>query len=197
MEPGARSHWRHLPNLISLMRIALVLPVAWAMTGERYGLALWLALVAGLSDAVDGWLARAFGWRSRLGALLDPAADKLLLITSYLVLAVMGRLPWWLALIVLGRDLVILGGALAYRLLIGPFKTHPRPLAKLCTMVQIVCILLELLRSSALPGLHVEAVQWLVAALTLASGLDYVVHWAARARREARTGQSEDKETRT
>ena len=188
MDAGARSPWRHLPNLISLLRIGLVFPVAWMMTEQRYGTALWLALVAGLSDALDGWMARQFGWRSRLGAFLDPAADKLLLMTSYLVLAIMARLPWWLALIVLGRDLVILGGALAYRLLIGPFTAQPRRLAKLCTLVQIVCILLELLRSSALPGLHVEAVQWLVAVLTLASGLDYVVHWAARARRVGRAG---------
>ncbi len=194
MESGARTVWRHLPNVISMLRIALVVPVAWMMTEHRYGVALWLALIAGLSDALDGWLARQFGWRSRLGAFLDPAADKLLLMTSYLVLAIMHRLPWWLALLVLGRDLVILGGALGYRLLIGPFTAQPRRLAKMCTLVQILCILLELMRSSVLPGLHVEAVQWLVAVLTLASGLDYVLHWAARARRVGRAGQNMDKE---
>ena len=191
MEPDAPTPWRHLPNLISLLRIALVVPVAWMMTEHRYGMALWLALVAGLSDALDGWMARHFGWRSRLGAFLDPAADKLLLMTSYLVLALMHRLPWWLAALVLGRDLVILGGALAYRLLIGPFTAQPRRLAKICTMVQILCILLELVRSSIFPALHVEAVQWLVAVLTLASGLDYVVHWSARARRVGRAGHSQ------
>ena len=194
MESGARSIWRHLPNMISMLRIALVVPVAWMMTEHRYGTALWLALIAGLSDALDGWMARQFGWRSRLGAFLDPAADKLLLMTSYLVLAIMHRLPWWLALLVLGRDLVILGGALGYRLLIGPFTAQPRRLAKMCTLVQILCILLELLRSSVFPDLHVEAVQWLVAVLTLASGIDYVLHWAARARRIGRGGQNKDME---
>jgi cardiolipin synthase (CMP-forming) len=191
MDTDARTPWRHLPNLISLLRIALVVPVAWMMTEQRYGTALWLALVAGLSDALDGWMARHFGWRSRLGAFLDPAADKLLLMTSYLVLAIMHRLPWWLAALVLGRDLVILGGALAYRLLIGPFTAQPRRLAKYCTMVQILCILLELVRSSAFPSLRVDAVQWLVAVLTVASGLDYVLHWSARARRVGRAGHTQ------
>jgi cardiolipin synthase (CMP-forming) len=194
MDPDTRTIWRHLPNLISIMRIALVLPVAWMMTEHRYGTALWLALVAGLSDALDGWMARHFGWRSRLGAFLDPAADKLLLMTSYLVLAIMARLPWWLAILVLGRDLVILGGALAYRVLIGPFVAQPRRLAKMCTMVQILCILLELLRSSVFPDLHVAAVQWLVAVLTIASGLDCVVHWSMRARRVGRGKGATDEE---
>ncbi|KGI77223.1 CDP-alcohol phosphatidyltransferase family protein [Oleiagrimonas soli] len=184
MTPAA-TIWRHLPNLISSLRIVLVVPVAWLMLEHRYGSALWLALVAGSSDALDGWLARRFGWRSRLGAFLDPAADKLLLMTSYLVLALMAQLPWWLALLVLGRDLVILGGALGYRLLIGPFTAKPSRIAKFCTMLQIVYVLLVLLRSSALPALHLQPMQWLVAVLTVASGLDYVLRWAARARREA------------
>ncbi|GAB3027070.1 MULTISPECIES: CDP-alcohol phosphatidyltransferase family protein [Oleiagrimonas] len=187
--------WRHLPNLISLLRIALVVPVAWLMLEHRYGSALWLALVAGLSDALDGWMARHFGWRSRLGAFLDPAADKLLLMTSYLVLALMAKLPWWLALLVLGRDLVILGGALGYRLLIGPFTAQPSRIAKFCTMLQIVYVLLVLLRSSALPSLHLQPMQWLVALLTVASGLDYVLRWAVRARREGRAGRRHSKET--
>ncbi|MDA3914048.1 CDP-alcohol phosphatidyltransferase family protein [Oleiagrimonas sp.] len=184
MKSGKETAWRHLPNFISLVRIALVLPVAVLITREHYSMALWLALAAGLSDAFDGWLARHFGWRSRLGALLDPAADKLLLMTCYLVLALMQVLPLWLALLVLGRDLVILGGALGYRLWIGPFKAQPRRLAKLSTMLQILFVLLVLLRNSAFASMQVQPLGWLVAVLTVASGVDYVIHWLARARRQ-------------
>jgi cardiolipin synthase len=182
--------WRHLPNLISLLRIALVVPVAWMILQHRYDTALWLALIAGLSDALDGWLARRFGWRSRLGAFLDPAADKLLLMTSYLVLAFMLVVPWWLTALVLGRDAVILGGALAYRIWVGPFTAQPRRLAKFCTLVQILYVLALLLRSSGFSDLHISALQWLVVVLTVASGLDYVWHWSARTRRQWNSGDA-------
>lgn len=190
MNSDAQTVWRHLPNLISVARIALVLPVAVLMIRAQYGTALWVALAAGLSDALDGWLARRFGWRSRLGAFLDPVADKLLLMTSYLVLAVLGALPLWIALLVLGRDLVILGGALGYRLWVGPFKARPRRLAKFSTLVQILFVLLVLLRKSAFAALQVQPLLWLVAVLTVASGVDYVLHWLARARRQWNAARS-------
>ncbi len=191
---GMGTVWRHLPNLVSVLRIVLVVPIGWMMLERRYDTALWLVLAAGLSDAFDGWLARRFGWRSRLGAFLDPAADKVLLLTGFVVLALMDRLPWWLALIVVGRDAVIVGGALAYRLLIGPFLAQPRRLAKYCTLVQILCILLVLLQSSGFANIHVQAAQWLTAVLTVASGVDYVLHWAARARHTGRSAATPDKE---
>lgn len=186
--PGARppSPWRHLPNAISLVRIALVVPVGLAIASHRFDSALWLAVVAGMSDALDGWLARRFGWRSRLGGMLDPLADKLLLLTCFLVLLHIGAVPLALTLLVLGRDLVIVAGALAWRWLLGPFQADPSWLSKCCTAVQIFYVLAVLLCLAGMPGLMLAPLAWLVAAMTAASGLDYVLRWSLRARVELR-----------
>jgi cardiolipin synthase (CMP-forming) len=101
------------------MRIVLVVPTAWLLVGGRYVQALVLMSIAGASDAVDGWLARRLNAVSRFGAALDPVADKLLVAAMFVIFAVQAHLPLWLAVIVLGRDLVILSGAGVYRLLFG------------------------------------------------------------------------------
>jgi cardiolipin synthase len=186
--PGTRppSPWRYLPNAISLVRIALVLPVGLAIATRRFDTALWLAVVAGVSDALDGWLARRFNWRSRLGGMLDPLADKLLLLTCFLVLLHVGSVPLALVALVVGRDLVIVAGALAWRWLIGPFQADPSWLSKCCTMVQILYVLAVLLSLAGMPGLMLAPLAWLVAVMTAASGLDYVLRWSLRARIELR-----------
>jgi cardiolipin synthase (CMP-forming) len=177
--------WRHLPNLITAMRMALVWPVFWLVSHGEFGFALMLAAIAGISDAVDGWLAKHFGWQSRLGGLMDPLADKLLLLAGFSSLTVIDVLPVWLLGLVIGRDVVIVSGAVAYHNLIGSFDAQPSLLSKLTTVVQIIFVLAELLRLAwvpALPGLDVLLV--LTAALTLGSGLHYVGVWSLRARRE-------------
>lgn len=180
---------RHLPNLISLLRIALVLPLLWLIREGHYQDALLIALVAGLSDALDGFLARHFGWQSRLGGLLDPLADKLLLITALLALAMQGNLPAWLVLVVIARDLLIVVGALAYHCLIGRFEAAPTILSKVTTAAQIVLVLTELLRLSQLasvPPALLSALIALAAVLTVASGIHYIIIWSCRAARERR-----------
>lgn len=177
--------WRHLPNLITLMRMALVWPVFWLISRGDFALALLLAAFAGISDAVDGWLAKHFGWQSRLGGLLDPLADKLLLLAGFSALAAIAAVPAWLFVLVIGRDVVIVCGAIAYHNLIGPFDAKPTRLSKLTTLVQIVFVLAELLRLAwvpQLPGRNLLLA--LTALLTLASGLNYVLVWSLRARRE-------------
>lgn len=196
MSDAASSPWRHLPNLISVARIALVLPVGLSILQHRFEMALWLALVAGLSDALDGWLARRFGWRSRLGGLLDPAADKLLLVTCYLTLAAIAAAPAWLAALVVVRDLTIIAGALAYRRLVGPFRARPSWISKCCTAAQILYVLAVLLRRIELHGLELGPLVLLVAALTVASGVDYVARWSIRARRQWRVRRPQDRESR-
>ena len=99
-----------IPNAICVLRMILVVPTVWALLNARFGVALLLVFVAGFSDALDGYLAKRFDWRSRLGGLLDPLADKLLLISLFVVLAVLGLIPVWLAGVVIGRDLVIVTG---------------------------------------------------------------------------------------
>jgi cardiolipin synthase len=179
---------RHLPNLITALRMLLVVPLCWLISDGRYAGALVIAAIAGLSDAVDGWLAKRYGWQTWLGGVLDPIADKLLLMAAFLWLAIAGDVPVWLAVLVIGRDLVIVSGAVAYYYLIGRFDASPSRLSKLTTLVQIVFVLGELLRLSHLIDLP-DAVRtsavFITAILTLASGVHYVAVWSARAWRAA------------
>ncbi len=176
---------RHIPNLISLLRIALVVPLWWLLGEGRYWETLLLFAVAGASDGLDGFLARHYHWQSRLGAFLDPIGDKLMMLTAYLWLGWLEALPWWLVAMVLGRDLIIVLGALAYHGLIERIELAPTLISKLNTAVQILLGLLTLLGLAglALPGPLLQVGVWLVALTTLWSGIDYVVRWALRARR--------------
>lgn len=173
--------WRHLPNLISGLRVLLVLPVFWAISGRDYGVALLIAAVAGASDAVDGYLAKRFDWQSRLGGMLDPLADKLLLMAAFLALVLVDELPMWLFALVIARDVLIVAGAIAYHNLVGPFDAQPSRLSKLTTLVQILCVLSELLRLSGVAALPVALLVVPTALLTAASGIHYVVVWSMRA----------------
>lgn len=177
---------RHLPNLITALRIVLVLPLCWLIARGRYEGALLVAALAGVSDALDGFLARRCGWQSRIGGMLDPLADKLLLTAAFIGLAWAGKLPVWLAALVVGRDLVIVAGAITYHLWVGRFDPAPSRLSKLTTVVQIGFVLVLLLHLShwatLTPALHALATA-VTAGCTLASGLHYVVVWSARARR--------------
>ncbi|WP_300615804.1 CDP-alcohol phosphatidyltransferase family protein [Dokdonella sp.] len=180
---------RHLPNLITGLRILLVVPLCWLIADRRYDAALLVAAVAGASDALDGFLAKHCGWQSWIGGMLDPIADKLLLTAAFLSLWLVGELPLWLVGLIVGRDLVIVAGATAYHWVIGRFDAEPSVLSKLTTAVQILFVLLELLHlsgwlvvaESVRGGLAI-----LTAAVTLASGMHYVVVWGARARRAKR-----------
>ncbi len=182
--PDHATAWRHLPNLISGLRIVLVVPLLLLITAERYEAALVVAVVAGVSDGVDGYLARRFHWQSRLGSILDPAGDKAMLVGSLLVLGWMHEVPRWLVLLVVARDLVILLGALAWQRVLHNFVAHPSWLSKTTTVAQIGFVLWVLAdRAFGWQAPMWQSV-WIVAALTAASGLDYVVRWGWLARRE-------------
>lgn len=186
MPTASRSPWRHLPNAISMLRVALVAPIGWLLLHRHAASALALVAVAGVSDGLDGFLARHYGWQSRLGGILDAVADKLLLISCFVILAWLGEIPLWLALIVCGRDGVIASGALLWRLLIGRIDPQPSLLSKACTVMQIVYLLTILLALIHWPAPASTAFAWVVAALCIASGLDYVIRWSRRAWRLAR-----------
>ncbi|MGH8173644.1 MAG: CDP-alcohol phosphatidyltransferase family protein [Rhodanobacteraceae bacterium] len=177
---------RNLPNLITVLRMLLVVPLCWLIANERYEGALAIAAIAGLSDAVDGFLAKRYDWQTWLGGILDPIADKLLLIATFLSLAFSADLPMWLVALTIGRDLAIVAGATAYYYLIGHFDAEPSRLSKLTTLVQILFVLGELLRLSRLidvPDPVRNASIAITAALTVASGVHYVVVWGSRALR--------------
>jgi cardiolipin synthase len=172
-----------IPNAICVLRILLVAPTVWALLERRFALALLLVFVAGFSDALDGYLAKKFDWRSRLGGLLDPLADKLLLVSLFVVLALLGLIPAWLASVVIGRDVVIVTGGVTYNFLIGPVVPEPSRASKLNTLAQLLCIVSVLVQ---------RALQWPMEPLITAagagvlvtsvvSGLDYVIRWSAKA----------------
>lgn len=178
-----------LPNAITIVRMVMALPLFWLLARGQFEPAFWLAFAAGASDALDGGLARYFGWRSRTGALLDPLADKLLLCVAFLGLWLAQQLPGWLVALVFARDLVILAGSLTWWQKIGPFEPEPSLLGKFTTLAQIVLVLAVLLQANGWSPLPVQA--WpvlaaVVALATLVSGLDYVIRFGVRASRELR-----------
>ena len=179
---------RQLPNLITIARMLAVLPLLWWLRQGEYRPALAIALIAGLSDGIDGWLAKRYGWRTRLGGLLDPIADKVLLDGSFVGLWLADATPLWLLLLVLGRDVVIVAGASAYHFLIGPLKGQPTLLGKFTTVAQIALVLALLceLAWPWLPANKANIAIWIVATLTLASGLDYVIRWSLKTRHALR-----------
>ncbi|SMF95445.1 CDP-diacylglycerol--glycerol-3-phosphate 3-phosphatidyltransferase [Methylomagnum ishizawai] len=177
---------KHLPNLISVARILLVYPVVSLLLQQRFGAALALFVVAGLSDGVDGFLAKHYHWQSRLGSYLDPLADKLLLISSYVALGWLGLMPVWLVGLVVLRDLVIFGGAVAYYFMLRPFEGQPTLLSKLNTVLQLVLVFAVIVRQgiAPFPAAVAEALLWLTAFTTLASGAHYVQVWGSSYWRE-------------
>jgi len=177
---------RQMPNLISGLRIALVAPLVALLLERRFEAALWIAMAAGASDALDGFLARHFNWRSRLGSLLDPLADKLLLVAAFLTLAQIGQVAWALALLVLARDAVIALGALGYHAIIGRFEAQPSLWSKATTLGQILFVLCVLAANAFMFQWPQRGYAWIIAALTVISGVDYVVRWSLRARNTIR-----------
>lgn len=176
---------RDIPNIISVLRIMLTVPVVVLLIEKRFAEALLLFAVAGASDGLDGYLAKRNGWESRLGSILDPVADKLLLVSSFIVLSWLGLLPLWLVLVVLGRDVIILVGALAYHFLIGDYDFRPTIVSKINTFFQIVLVLATVLSLSLypLPEWFLARLIDIVLATTVLSGLDYVWTWGRSAMR--------------
>ena len=177
--------WSWLPNAITILRLLAALPLAWLILHGHHGYALVLGVCAGASDALDGMLAKRMAWQSRIGGLLDPIADKLMLMCSTLSLAVTGPVPFWFAVLVVSRDLVIVAGAITYHNLVEPLSAEPTRLSKATTFAQIVLVVLALAGNqwpSTWPGELFLAWLWATAALTVASGIDYVITWGGKAR---------------
>ncbi len=174
---------RHIHNIICLFRILLIVPLVMAMRDGRQVMILVLFSVAAVSDALDGYLAKRFGWTSDLGRFLDPMADKLLLVSVFVAAAWLDIAPWWVAAVAVARDLVIAGGALIYRLWFGPLRGRPSMISKINTGVQIIYLLAVILATAiGLPPREVlEALAVVMLLTTVASGIDYVTRFARRA----------------
>jgi cardiolipin synthase len=174
---------RQLPNTISLLRIALIVPIAVALAHDQLKITLLLVAVVAASDALDGHLARRFGWQTALGAVLDPVADKLLLTTVFVTLTLLGAVPLWLVIAAVARDCIIVGGAAAYRLWCGPLEIRPSLISKLNTLCQLAYIAgVVAERRFAVPAPWVVTLLGASVLFTVViSGLDYVLTFAGRA----------------
>ncbi|MEX2310880.1 MAG: CDP-alcohol phosphatidyltransferase family protein [Rhodospirillales bacterium] len=188
----------NIANAITLTRLLSVPVFVWLVLMDMIGAAFWLFLAAAISDAVDGIIAKKFEMQTNLGAYLDPLADKVLLVTAYIVLGSKGLLPVWLVITVVSPDALIVGGALLFDKQTGDLSMEPLKISKVNTVVQLLLILCAMTPTAF--ALHQEGVITLLsyAALltTLASGAAYVYIWTHRAHEfehASKLDQGEDK----
>jgi cardiolipin synthase len=168
-----------IPNLITLCRILLVPVVVWAITAGEMRVAFVLFLAAGISDAVDGFLAKRFGMGTELGAFLDPLADKAMLVSIYVALGIMAVVPRWLVILVVSRDIMIVGAVMVSWLVNRPIPLKPLLVSKLNTVAQIAlaCVVLAALGFGFNATITIELLVALVAVLTMLSVVFYVIEW--------------------
>ena len=169
----------NLPNLITIGRILLVPVVVWAIASREMQIAFLVFLIAGVSDAVDGFLAKRLGMTSDLGAHLDPLADKVLIVSIYIALGITGAIPRWIVILVVSRDILIIGGIMLAWFLGKPMRVRPVLVSKLNTVAQIVfaCLVLASLAFGVAFELAEYVIMAIVAVLTLASVGFYVREW--------------------
>jgi cardiolipin synthase len=165
----------NLANRLTILRILMTPVIAILLLYKQMGAALALFLLAGMTDGLDGFVARRRGQRTALGMVLDPVADKLLLMSAILVLTVLKELPWWFAIIVVSRDLILIGGAFILYIFAGKMSIPPSQLGKATTGFQILTVLLAML-DNFVPALRfaILPVTAVALAFTVASGLNYV-----------------------
>lgn len=166
-----------------MLRIVLIAPILWLIVLGRYDQSLVLFFLAGFSDGLDGYLAKRFDWHTRLGAMLDPVADKLLVAGTFITLAWTGHVPVWLAAVVVFRDIVIIGGAALYSLFVAPVEGEPTRISKLNTGLELLFILFVLSRAGFSWPAEITIVVLGAAVLVtvVISGIDYVWSWSRRA----------------
>lgn len=176
-----RLKYQDLPNIISLLRLLAVMPVLYLLLEREFGWALFLFAAAGFSDGLDGFLAKHYGWQSRLGGILDPLADKILLAACFLVLGALTLIPVWLVSAVVFRDLLIVGGAVLYNYRVE--EAAPTLMSKLNTALQILLIVLVIADAGPmpLPEWVVQTLIWACLTTVVVSGSQYVWIWSRKA----------------
>jgi len=179
---------KNIPNLLTVLRVMLIVPLLYFLFTQNYGWALAFFMIAAASDGLDGYLARRYQWQSHLGSIIDPIADKLFLITCFITLYWLGHLPLWLIVLVLGRDLIIVLGALAYYFLIGKYDMKPSMISKFNTFFQIALIFMVLLHlaTALVPNQMILGFIYIVFITSTISCVDYVVIWSAKALQASR-----------
>ncbi len=172
----------NVPNALTLLRIVLTPVIVYAIIEDELALALTAMLLAGLSDMLDGAIARHFNQRTIAGAFLDPLADKLMLISSIVALFLTGKVPLFLFLAVIFRDVIIVIGAILYEVVTHKLEMRPTLTSKATTFLQIALVLVVLIDPLfALPGWLKPTVIWLTFAFTCISGVQYMLLWTIKA----------------
>ena len=166
------------------MRIILILPILLLFVNDEFGWALGLFIIAGLSDGIDGYLAKRYGWNTRLGAFLDPAGDKLLVAWSFGTLAYLGHIPVWLAVIVISRDVVIVAGSFMYHYLVRRLEGEPTRISKLNTGLEFAFLIFVMSQAGFdwPDDITITVIGASVLVTVVISGYDYVSTWIRSAR---------------
>lgn len=178
---NARDVIVRLPNLISLARLFAVPLVVWLIVSGEMAAAFWVFVAAGVSDAIDGFIAKRFDAASTFGSYIDPLADKALLVSCFVALGIEGQIANWLVILVVFRDVLIIGGAILALPLGRPVSMQPLFISKLNTTLQIVLVALVLagIGVGVRDGQFLLLMQYIVAATTLASGIVYAYRYVA------------------
>ncbi|MCW9035755.1 MAG: CDP-alcohol phosphatidyltransferase family protein [Rhodospirillales bacterium] len=176
---------KNIPNLITVVRIFAVPYVVWLMLQNNFFVAFWVFIAAGISDALDGYLAKVLNARSKLGGYLDPLADKALIISVFMTLTYMERIDSWFIVLVLVRDLIIMVGALLYHLKTRSLEITPLFIGKTNTAFQVVLagVLLAVPGLNLAAGNYLDIMLGLTAAITALSGGAYIIKWGMMAAR--------------
>jgi cardiolipin synthase len=179
MLPTVRGAGLSIPNLITLARILMVPVIVWAIASNQMRVAFALFLVAGLSDLVDGFLAKRFGMATELGAYLDPLADKAMIVSIYVALGISDIIPRWLVILVVSRDIMIVAAVILSWVVDKPVKLKPLMVSKVNTVAQVLLALLVLASLSIRfeAGIAIDILTVIVAILTLLSVVFYVAAW--------------------
>lgn len=169
----------NIPNIITGIRILLIPVFVIFLIQDKLSFALVIFLIAGITDALDGFIARRYRQVSELGAYLDPIADKILLVASFLILSIRNFIPDWLCVLVITRDiLIILGVAILFLLQKKALRIGPSKLSKINTCIQIICVLLVLTQSVyRTEDLYYQIMFWLTGFFTISSGVHYLFEW--------------------
>ena len=175
----------NIPNILTLGRILVTPFIVYAILRGQPELALILMVAAGITDMLDGAIARYFNQRTTVGAYLDPLADKLMLISGFVTLFLIDQVPLFLFLAVIFRDVVIVLGALAYEMVTHQLKMEPSMISKVTTFMQIICVAALILDLAyPLNELLMQAMVWSTFAVTCISGIHYMLVWTRKAASE-------------
>lgn len=177
----------NVPNVLTTLRVLAAPLLAYGLLRGHFELAFYVFILAAITDALDGWIARHFNLMTRYGAVMDPLADKLITLVCVVLLTYLGLVPLWLTLAIVVRDTVIVAGAFAYHRLFGEVEIHPTLLGKLHTALAFMLLTGALANAAALIDLSdwQQPLFLLVLATALASLTQYVILWARKAGKES------------